>query len=327
MTDREYQEITPVFICGHYRSGTSLLNHLLDGHPNVVACPIETKFFSSFLPLINAGISVADALKKTLLRHFYVHPDLYEKSYGNLDKEVFLNSFNNHFKSLDLVGSRALDAYVRACKETMNPNKAPKIWIEKTPMNEVFADQIISLWPKAKFIHIVRDPRDMHHTIRSRSDFNLKPRTTAHNWTRSVSALNKNRASIGGQRYFWLTYERLTAEPEACMVALLEFLKLDFDDCVLRPTAASGRNEWGGNAQKENHKGVTTKSVGRWRKSRFQKDMKIIEAMLKEKMSRLGYQPELTISAMIFANALIQKFILRLKVLRYTIKGQRKAAY
>src|SRR6187549_1076292 len=38
----------PVFICGHHRSGTTLLHDLLDGHPELFVLPSEATYFSSF---------------------------------------------------------------------------------------------------------------------------------------------------------------------------------------------------------------------------------------------------------------------------------------
>src|SRR5690606_37795143 len=35
----------PVFICGHHRSGTTLLQELLDGHPELLVLPSEGTYF------------------------------------------------------------------------------------------------------------------------------------------------------------------------------------------------------------------------------------------------------------------------------------------
>ena len=40
--------LRPVFICGHQRSGTTLLQNLLDGHPRVLLLPSEGTYFTSF---------------------------------------------------------------------------------------------------------------------------------------------------------------------------------------------------------------------------------------------------------------------------------------
>ena len=41
----------PVFICGHPKSGTSLLRSMLDNHPELIVYPEETYFFRKFLPM------------------------------------------------------------------------------------------------------------------------------------------------------------------------------------------------------------------------------------------------------------------------------------
>ena len=40
--------LRPVLICGHQRSGTTLLQNLLDGHPQLLSLPSEGTYFSSF---------------------------------------------------------------------------------------------------------------------------------------------------------------------------------------------------------------------------------------------------------------------------------------
>ena len=49
-----------LLICGHPKSGTSLLLSLLDGHPDVLAFPEETKYFRAIHE--RAGLRSAEAL-------------------------------------------------------------------------------------------------------------------------------------------------------------------------------------------------------------------------------------------------------------------------
>ena len=41
---------SPIFICGHPKSGTSLLRSILDSHPEIIVYPEETGFFRRYLP-------------------------------------------------------------------------------------------------------------------------------------------------------------------------------------------------------------------------------------------------------------------------------------
>ena len=52
--------LRPVFICGHHRSGTTLLQSLLDGHPQLLTLPNEGTYFTSFAYAARAAPSTAD---------------------------------------------------------------------------------------------------------------------------------------------------------------------------------------------------------------------------------------------------------------------------
>ncbi|MGE5223096.1 MAG: sulfotransferase, partial [Omnitrophica WOR_2 bacterium] len=62
----------PVFICGHPKSGTSLLRSLLDSHPQVIVYPEETSFFRRYLPAAK-GLSLDEKieLEDRLLIHIF----------------------------------------------------------------------------------------------------------------------------------------------------------------------------------------------------------------------------------------------------------------
>ena len=50
----------PVFICGHHRSGTTLMRDLLDGHPELCVLPSEATYFSSFRYAARRVVAVKD---------------------------------------------------------------------------------------------------------------------------------------------------------------------------------------------------------------------------------------------------------------------------
>ena len=50
----------PVFICGHHRSGTTLMQQLLDSHPELLVLPSEGTYFTSFAYAARANTSSGD---------------------------------------------------------------------------------------------------------------------------------------------------------------------------------------------------------------------------------------------------------------------------
>ena len=47
----------PVFVVGHRKTGTTLLQELLDGHPQLAVLPGESNHFNTFLPRKQARIA------------------------------------------------------------------------------------------------------------------------------------------------------------------------------------------------------------------------------------------------------------------------------
>ena len=41
------------------------------------------------------------------------------------------------------------------------------MWVEKTTSSEFYATEIIKWFPNAKFIHLIRDPRDNFASLKS----------------------------------------------------------------------------------------------------------------------------------------------------------------
>lgn len=320
--------ISPVFICGHYRSGTSLLNHLLDGHAQVLALPIETKFFTAFIPEWQKDGDAKSALAHSLMRHLYpAIADDYHRHYGQTDSETFISRFEERVPLNSNDPAQFLNTYVHTCQTFLPNPDTVTIWVEKTPVNEVFYDEIMQLWPDARFIHVYRDPRDLHHTVRARSDFPLHPRTTAHNWLRSIRYMRRNQKLAGDGRYITLSYEELVYEPDEQMRRIAGFLDIPFDQTLLQPSSGLGSTSWEGNAQHDSFSGVSTKSVGKWRTSPFLDEIQMVEMLCRSTMDELGYELDFKPTGMDKLHADMQQIMLRLKEFRAFLKGGKKGTY
>lgn len=53
MIDLQTLAERPVFICGHPKSGTTLVRALVDDHPELVVFPEETSFFRTVMPILS----------------------------------------------------------------------------------------------------------------------------------------------------------------------------------------------------------------------------------------------------------------------------------
>ena len=300
MSERNLLRDRPIFICGHPKSGTSLLVSLLDSHPQLVVYPNETFFFRGFIPEIQKrDLDEKITLAQRYLLQFF-EPDL---SYSE-DQEQGDSSQDQRFMNYartcqvlqqvvegdsirndgDLLSASVIaygQVYGKLSRETI-------YWIEKTPYNEHFAEVMFNWWPDARCIHIVRDPRDNYLTYKRKHD-GLLAEDFAVGWNSSLSAGIQNRKDYGKDHYFILRYEDLTNDPETSVQELISFLGID-DDGILRIPTSDGK-PWEGNSQfGDKFQGISNKPVGRWKHELSVRDVDIIEAICADYMEKQGYE-------------------------------------
>jgi hypothetical protein len=101
------------------------------------------------------------------------------------------------------------------------------------------------LWPETKFVHILRDGRDVFLSARvkwkEKSNFRQfstwtedHVTTVALWWEWNVRLGREAGRSLHPGLYYEIRYERLVAEPEKECVALCEFLGVPFERAMLR---------------------------------------------------------------------------------------------
>ena len=108
---------------------------------------------------------------------------------------------------------------------------------EKTPDYVRYLPQLHALFPSARFIHIIRDGRDVALSVRDwtqggkgpsrRAMWDEEPvAVCALWWRRFVSTGFRDGAPLGCSAYREVLYERLVEAPEATLTELAEFLCL-----------------------------------------------------------------------------------------------------
>jgi hypothetical protein len=289
----------PVFICGHPKSGTTLLRAILDSHPQLLVYPDETFYFRGFLPEIQM---LEDEERITLAQRYLLH---------------FFSS--NRPTDVDSVpqGDEGFKTYAKTCHvmrqllEQDKPRHAGDLlfatiyafglvhnqisdetlyWVEKTPYNEHYANTIFKCWPEARCIHVVRDPRDNYATYH-RKHSGLAVEQFSLSWKASLQAGIRSQNLFGKESYMIISYEELTREPDRKLAEIIRFLGIRSDDILRIPT----RNGvlWEGNSMfNERFSGISSKPLGRWKSELSNEDVAVIELVCAGWMKRMGYLPE-----------------------------------
>jgi len=117
-------------LCGHPRSGTTLLEQVLDSHPDIVSAE-ETEIFhdSAFITLVR-GFPNAPLL--TILE--------------SAQNSILLQSRENYFRSAELLLGKAI---------------AGRLLIDKNPVLTLSLPMFLRIFPETKLLVALRDPRDV----------------------------------------------------------------------------------------------------------------------------------------------------------------------
>jgi hypothetical protein len=142
---------------------------------------------------------------------------------------------------LDLDGPVGYAEFTTSIFDLYGELQGKRLVGDKTPRYVRFLQTLSGLWPEARFVHLIRDGRDVCLSVLDWKKGTPKfstwaedPISTAALWWEWQVRLGRDAASVLGRRYHELRYESLVAEPERECAALCEFLELSYDPAMLR---------------------------------------------------------------------------------------------
>lgn len=249
----------PVFLVGFPRSGTTLLDQVLNAHPDIHV--LEEK------PLLNAALDVLGGMPGDDL-----------DTLANLDEAQ---------------RQELRDAYFSAREEFLTGHETGLI-VDKLPLNAARAAFIHRLFPDAGFILALRHPADVCLScLMQEFGFNEAMATLFDgdeivSMYRLVMDLFERSRELLPLRVHAVRYEDLVADLETEAGRLLDFLGREWDDRVLDPAAEARRR---GAINTPSYHQVTrpiyTDAVDRWKRYRPFVDAWL--APLKPYAERYGY--------------------------------------
>ena len=269
--------INPFFIIGSGRSGNTLLRRILNEHSNLYIPP-ETYVIGESIKLFKRYQTIEwKDLVKLIYATYIFHPQF---EYFNVDNftELYNQACNIEPNARSL--SNIFKLYYINYKELHN--ETANIWGDKTPLNTLYINDIYEVFPKAKYIHIHRNPYDaIVSYVKSGRYKDYKNATIR--WKNSIeiaSNFGKNHPSS----YFEIKYEDLVENPELYIKKTCGFLGIEFEKSMLQISKKS--NNLGDVHLLKHHKNVmmpiTTNNIGKGLKSLSQNDKSIINKILKQ---------------------------------------------
>jgi protein-tyrosine sulfotransferase len=173
-------------------------------------------------------------------------------------------------------------------------------WAEKTPRNISRIAAIFRHFPEARFVHVLRDGRDVACSLRTHPrhrvvDGRLVPLDTwkpiagcARRWKNDIEA---SRPFWGDPRFHTVRYEALVLEPRPVLERLMGFLGEPWDEAMLAHAAADSpfRDATRFAQNPEALGGISKGSLSRWQRDLDDRDRRIFDRIAGDLLVELGY--------------------------------------
>ena len=277
-----------VFVVGCPRSGTTLLQRMLDNHPEL-AVANDTHF----IPAALEGLSPASDLPLT--------PEIVERvrSFHTRAGKGF-DRLGLPEGTLEQVASTAqtYPAFVSELYTRLAALRGKAVAGEKTPDYVRHLPLLHTLFPWAKFVHIVRDGRDVTMALLDWAKDGKGPgrlklwsenpvAMSALWWRWQVESGKRDRATLGSA-YLEVSYEALVKAPDEVLRRIAAFLELPYDSRMLTYHVGRTRTKPGLPTNKAWL--PPTPGVRDWRAQMPPDDVELVEALTGDLLTELGYE-------------------------------------
>jgi hypothetical protein len=281
-----------LFVVGCGRSGTTVLRTILDSHPDL-AMAHEGRFIA---PLIRRraryeradGFAV-DVLAADLLADRAVRTNLH------LDADDVRAALGPPAPSSCADAVRRIFAYYAA-------REGKARYGDKMPGYVVRMPALAELLPEARFVHIIRDGRDV--ALSSMAIETNRDGVVAHalSWKRRVEAGRTAGRRLGPARYHDVRYEDLIEDPAAHVSALCRFAGLSYEPAMLRffERADAVPAKVRANPRHARLREPLSTGTRSWRTHMGAADVQRFEVVAGELLTELGYPrgaPEVSLAA------------------------------
>lgn len=272
-----------LFVVGCPRSGTNLLRTMLDRHPQLALA-----FDTHFIPRVIELVSETGDPPLT--------PALVDKVIGY-----------HRFSRLDVSEAAAREAangastygqFVSALYGEYGQQRGKPLVGEKTPDYVLSLPRLHELFPWARFVHLIRDGRDVALSMlnwardgRGPSRSALWPKqplaVCALWWERRVRTGRRDAKALDAE-YHEARYEEIVSNPREVLQGIMDFLRLPFAEEML----ISGQEEMSSDVRfvPRQSRLAPTPGLRNWRAQMKEEDAELFEAIAGGLLSELGYE-------------------------------------
>jgi hypothetical protein len=276
-----------VFIVGCPRSGTTLLQRILDAHPEVAVCP-ET-FWIPYYFKKQIGLTPDGLIAPDLISRLFDYYKFYRMKAGREELER-LSASGGPMRYADFV-TRVFDLYGEIRGKPLVGDKTPDYVRNLRTLH--------TLWPTAKFVHLIRDGRDVALSAINWKRKVAKLASLFRTWSEDAAVtaalwwewhVRHGREAgqwLGPERYYEMRYEALVTDPARACAQLCGFLGLPFHETMLR--FHEGRSQTDSDLDAKNAWRSITPGLRDWRSQMAADDIECFEVAVGGLLDELDY--------------------------------------
>ena len=269
----------PIFIVGVQRSGTTLLRLMLNAHSKV-AIPEEARFLTPFLKPGATNKVYAGSELKNVIQYLKNNGQFALWNYDSAE-------FFNELEGIEKISVRDL---VDLMYTSYSSKQGKSIWGDKS----LFFGSVSALhelFPDARFIHIVRDGRDVFDSWRKMDKSKDNPAVIALDWVYKERAIRNSFRTIPKNKQFTVRYEDLISQPKNLVKSICIFLDIPYEAAML---------EFYKTSQKyigEHHSNlifnkIDSNNTQKWKKNLRRQEIAIFTRLSRSLLNDYGYQTD-----------------------------------
>ena len=285
------------FIIGTGRCGSTMLAQILNSH-SIICVPHELQILFEYS---NNGHRLHEIFKEKKNECFD------SKDFIELIEAKCPHKFHEYFDYKSFFEKQQYP--IHSLKELANSlfaeiakAKHKKIFIEQTPWYGQRIDILNELFPDAKYIHMVRDGRDVAISFARTPWWSNNIGENLEKWYAEVKQIiDSSNKILNPNQILQVRYEDFVAQPESELKRICDFLVIDFEEAMLDPTthidyslyrksdirnvSSAALNEW----VKNKNTSVFKESRYAWKKY-HEYDFTSIPDHIKQSLESLGYE-------------------------------------
>lgn len=318
------------FIIGSGRSGTTLMTTIFNANPEVICIP-EARLVMAFNQKYAGETAMPAQFSTDLGNYIATIIDIKTQT----DERLWLADFDTdmylHFDKQQL----PIYNYANVCKQLLmnitvpnRSNKQVRTIVDKNPEYTFFIEQLLAIYPKAKFIVAVRDYRSVVLSQRE-SEARAGLGDVAFHaflWNKYNQEILRMKKKYPNQLLL-IHYEKMVQDTEQTLRNACSFLNINFNPDMLTPykkveahqrsTDTSNRDQ---KVLGDLQKPINTSRIEAWKNRLTTQEVALIETLCAQTGKKLGYEPTQQLTFIDKCKLLLPKIgNLAFAVIAYTI--------